>query len=673
MNQFQFAEAYVELTAKDGKFRSALAAAEVKIRKLQSSMEGMSRVAKGVFIAGAAAIGYFVKQATIAQQVIGKFNAVFKGGADAAGKWAEDQAKVLGRSAYDLKSYLANAQGQLVSMGFSRGVAADMSKQLTTLALDLAAFNDVSDSDALRALMSVMAGSTMAARQFGVVIDDAAMKQALLRQGFKGSTSEATPMQKALARLAIITERTSDANGEAARSAGEAAGEFRTFHAQLKDIGIEIGNIFLPMIRNATKGIGGLLESVRRASPAAKESLAAYSQLAMAFTGIMSVLPGLVGMTSTLVKVIGSVGAGAALSTGLIGGLVLALSALAASFAEATRQGSSFGEGVASWLSGMTGMDNAVTKLREDMDDMKKRSQELRDLENETANLRRQREAGWGKSYSDIPVQETPSQEAAKRANAAQNTASRVAKELQNARERLNAITPRRAPPGTKDWQGRPVMFYGDQDQYRREGPALKKRIGVLQNQLANAQDEVRMLSYLARERGMAERRNAAAEGWAGTVGKAKAAHEGVMSALFGDDWQKKMDAAKRELDRPLWEKMLRGLTGAGQEKGESGGGLMDKAASAFASAFKQKANEQEEKWFPPAKSKAEMPGLGTDFVGIGDLPRFMQQQITRGEQELIRIQKEQLAEAKATTEAIEDAAFDIKKELGQHFPGWGK
>jgi hypothetical protein len=671
MNQFQFAEAYVELTAKDGKFRSALAAAEVKIRKLQSSMEGMSRAAQRLFLAGTAAIGYFVKKAADAEEVMSKFNAVFKEGADEARKWAKEYADAIGRSKYDLQQYMASFQDTFVPLGFARDQAAQFSKQLTRLGLDLASFNNTAEPETMQLLASALVGNHEAVRRFGIVLTETSLKQELLNRGIKGNVQHASNMEKVLARLAIIMRSTTDAQGDALRTSDSMTNQWKRFKSQVTDLAVELGNVFVPIMKKATSQLANWLEQLKAMPSANAQAIISITSIVAGFGAMVIVIPKVLGMLAKLISVIGA-GAG--------GGMVLAVTAmtaalglLAAAFIDAKAKGISFGEGVADVIANLTGVENAVTKLQKDMDEMKKGSQELRDLENETANLRRQREAEWSSGGEEVQPPQTPSQEAAKRANAAQNTASRVAKELQNARDRLDSITPRRAPPGTKNWQGRPVMFYGDQDQYRREGPALKKRIGVLQNQLAYAQDEARMLSDLAKERGMAERRNAAAEGWAGTVGKARAAHDGVMSALFGDDWQKKMDAAKRELDRPLWEKILRGAVGAGAEKSESGSGLMDKAASAFASMFKKKSVEQEEKWFPPAKSKAEMPGLGTDFVGIGDLPRFMQQQITRGEQELIRIQKEQLAEAKATTEAIEDAAFDIKKELGQHFPGWGK
>ncbi len=87
-----------------------------------------------------------VANASEAQEIGSKFDAVFKEQAEAARDFAAATSAALGRSKIDLEGFLGTLQDTFVPLGFARDKAREMSQQLTTLAIDLASFNNKADA-----------------------------------------------------------------------------------------------------------------------------------------------------------------------------------------------------------------------------------------------------------------------------------------------------------------------------------------------------------------------------------------------------------------------------------------------------------------------------------------------------------------------------------------------
>jgi len=203
-NEFQFAEAYTELTVRDSKFRASMNVVHGKLVKLHRTMETIGRVAQRMFLGAGAAMAYFVKKASDAEEIASKFNAVFKEGAASARKWTEEYSKAIGRSKYDMESYMSTFQDTFVPIGFAREESQKLSKQLTKLALDLASFNNANEPETVQLLTSALVGNHEAVRRYGIVLTEATVKQELMAMGIKGSVKDAGNLDKVMARLNII-------------------------------------------------------------------------------------------------------------------------------------------------------------------------------------------------------------------------------------------------------------------------------------------------------------------------------------------------------------------------------------------------------------------------------------------------------------------------------------
>ena len=152
----------------------------------------------------------------------------------------------VGRSAFELEGMAASIQDTFVPMGFARGEAADLSVQLTKLATDVASFNNESDPEVMAAFQSALVGNHETVRRFGVIITEATIKQELMRMGITKNIKEVTNAEKVQARLNLLLAGTTDAQGDAARTAGSFANQSRALSASLKDLGNEIGQTLLP-------------------------------------------------------------------------------------------------------------------------------------------------------------------------------------------------------------------------------------------------------------------------------------------------------------------------------------------------------------------------------------------------------------------------------------------
>ena len=247
----------VNLKANSADFGKKLKKARRTLKKfgqaLKRSAETASRWSRNILLAGTAAAAAFVKLAASAEEIQSKFDAVFKEEAKAATEFGDSLAKSVGRSTIAMKEFLSSMQDTFVPMGFARGEARKMAQQVVALGIDLASFNNKADDEALRDLQSALVGNHETMRKYGVIITAATLDQQLLAMGFNKSTKGATEQQKALARLQLMLQMTTDAQGDAKRTAGSLTNQIKGLTGALRDAAAKIGTALIPMIQSAVK------------------------------------------------------------------------------------------------------------------------------------------------------------------------------------------------------------------------------------------------------------------------------------------------------------------------------------------------------------------------------------------------------------------------------------
>ena len=343
--------AFVELFADDSKLVRGLNAARKRLQAFGSSARaiGTRLLTAGSLVA--APLSFAVKAGSDMEETMNKFNVVFGQNAPAVKEWSDQFAGQMGRSKKQVADFLAGTQDLLVPIGFEDDSATAMSQQLTGLAIDLASFNNMSDSDVLRDLHAALTGSSEVMKKYGVIVNETAVKQEMLNQGI--DPRHATEQQKVMSRLAIIMRGTTAAQGDAERSAGSFANQMKALHAKVEDAAVEIGTALLPVV---TPLVTALADAVKMVSEWIKENrglvivlakvAAAVVAAGLAFILIGSVVSGFgatLGILASVLTGIGSafslVGSAIAALMSPIGLVIVGVGALAAYLITSTDAG----------------------------------------------------------------------------------------------------------------------------------------------------------------------------------------------------------------------------------------------------------------------------------------------------------------------------------------------
>ncbi len=288
---FQVAELFATIKVNDAGLNKSLTGIRGKLERTQVSMQKLARAASRMFLVQAAAIALFAKEASDAQEIQSKFEAVFKEQTEAMEEWVDAQSKALGRAKVDLKAYTSTLQDTFVPMGFARREAAKLARQLTVLSIDLASFNNTSDASVIKDLQSALVGNTETVRKYGIIITQASLEQELLAQGIKKSATEMTEQEKVLARLSIIMRSTTDAQGDALRTAGSFANQIKALRSQLKEMSANLGSALLPALSEFVTTLTPIISNIAEWAQGNEKLIASVLGLSTALLAVLIVLP----------------------------------------------------------------------------------------------------------------------------------------------------------------------------------------------------------------------------------------------------------------------------------------------------------------------------------------------------------------------------------------------
>jgi hypothetical protein len=160
------------------------------LKKIGGAMKGLVAAAlvRQGFIAGKAMIDL----ASDIEEMQGKSKVVFGRFRAETVEALEQFGNEVGRSTHELEGMAASIQDTFVPMGFARGEASKLSVELTKLAVDVASFNNASDTETMAAFQSALVGNHETVRRFGVIITETTLNQELMRMGVEKGTKAAT-------------------------------------------------------------------------------------------------------------------------------------------------------------------------------------------------------------------------------------------------------------------------------------------------------------------------------------------------------------------------------------------------------------------------------------------------------------------------------------------------
>ena len=224
-----------------------------------------------------------VEAASRVEEMDSKFGVVFGSSAPMAKQALADLGAEVNRSRYDLEEMGAAVQDLFVPLGFTRAKAAELSIQLVRLAVDVSSFNDTLAPDTLRDFQAALVGETESVRKYGIVLSESVVKQELQRMGAEDLTGAALEMAKTQARLNLIVAGTSDAQGDAARTAGSYANVSRGLEAAIQDLTVAFGQGLIPAAKDSKMALMELAQSLIEPANAWALLMQAYNRGIVSF------------------------------------------------------------------------------------------------------------------------------------------------------------------------------------------------------------------------------------------------------------------------------------------------------------------------------------------------------------------------------------------------------
>lgn len=194
----------------------------------------------------------------------------FAGNMDRIEALSKTGASALGMNAQQV----VNSAQMYGIFGKSAGLAGEdlesFAIDMTKLTGDLSSFSGKSVEDSITAVGAAMRGEFEPIRSFGVLLDDATLRQEALSMGLISTTKDAlTPQQKTLAAQSAILKQTTDAQGDFARTSMSTANVAKTLAAESENVSAKLGSVLAPAFTavrikalDGVRGVSTLLDGV---------------------------------------------------------------------------------------------------------------------------------------------------------------------------------------------------------------------------------------------------------------------------------------------------------------------------------------------------------------------------------------------------------------------------
>ena len=309
------------------KFDRTANAIEARQRALDKNLAKLGQTAgnfaRPVQLAATVALGaitaFSYQAAKRAEAVNGAFEQTFRDMPEEAARAVAAISTEFGRLETDVKDNFTQLRSVVSALGVDSQTALALVDQLQRRSLDMAAFKDVSDAEAFRAVISGITGETEPLKRFGVVVNETAVKAELLRLGFKGNAQQASEAAKVIARANIILRQSGEMQGQVARESNTLAEQEKRTRAEFVKAAEDLGQKFLPVAAQLLKWASDALDAfnklpdgVQTAGLALLALVAASGPIGAAITGLRALIAAAVAARVALAAVGGGTAAAAA-------------------------------------------------------------------------------------------------------------------------------------------------------------------------------------------------------------------------------------------------------------------------------------------------------------------------------------------------------------------------
>ncbi|ADL50562.1 phage-related protein-like protein [Clostridium cellulovorans 743B] len=224
-----------------------------------------------------------------------------------ARQWSEETSKALGLNAYNVRKNIATYNSMLTSMGLANDESLKMSEGLTQLSYDMASFYNLKPEEAFEKLKSGISGEAEPLKALGILVNDTTIKTYAYTNGIAKQGAELTEAQKIQARYGAIMQATKNAQGDLGRTMDSPTNKLRIMKEQAQQIGIQFGQILIPVLEKLMNVIKPLMDKFQGLSKEQQETIVKIGLVTAAIGPIILIVGKVITIVGTLSSAIGTV------------------------------------------------------------------------------------------------------------------------------------------------------------------------------------------------------------------------------------------------------------------------------------------------------------------------------------------------------------------------------
>ena len=240
MARVRIGSAEIDLTLKTGRFSKSARGATLRTNALRNAFIALGsaatiHAAKRIFELGAAV-----------EETGSKFRTVFGSAAGDVQGFIDQFGTMAGLTEVAAQDITATTGAIAQGMGLARAESAKFAIDVTRLAGDLSSFNNIPVAETALAIQAAVTGEREQLKRLGIVVREVDVQQRAFEMTGKAVAKELTNEEKALATLAIVSERAGVAVGDLDRTQDSAANRARALGAEFGNIKNALANALLP-------------------------------------------------------------------------------------------------------------------------------------------------------------------------------------------------------------------------------------------------------------------------------------------------------------------------------------------------------------------------------------------------------------------------------------------
>jgi len=283
----------LSLLADVSSFGKDLGKAGSDFQKFANGVETASRFAVGALGALGAAAFDSIQLASDLAETQSKVEQIF---GPEGRRQLEQYANTANQSLGQTRRQALDAAATFGIFGQAAGLSGEdlitFSTDLTTLASDLASFNNTDVDTAITALGAALRGESEPIRQFGVLLNEETLRSRAFALGLvEDVDTQLTLQQRVIAAQAEVLAQTTTQQGDFARTADGLANSQRILTSRFEDFRTELGEQLLPIAEELLPRLFGFLDRLEEVDPETFVEVAtAIGQIATAIVALNAAL-----------------------------------------------------------------------------------------------------------------------------------------------------------------------------------------------------------------------------------------------------------------------------------------------------------------------------------------------------------------------------------------------